>query len=103
MVVPEQGDIYWVKAEDQRRPALVVTRSQGIPVLNRVIVAPITRRIRGIGTEVRLDTTSGLREPSVASFDNLLILPKAVLTEKIGELRHPRLEICRALGALADC
>lgn len=38
-----QGEIWWAEAEDRRRPVLVVTRTEAIPVLNRVIVAPITR------------------------------------------------------------
>ena len=34
MVSPAQGDIWWAEAEDKRRPVLIVTRSEAIPVLD---------------------------------------------------------------------
>src|SRR2546423_15719482 len=49
---PRKGDIWWAEAEDKRRPVLVVTRSRAIPVLTWIVVAPITRTVRGIPTEV---------------------------------------------------
>ena len=38
-----QGDIWWAESELGRRPVLVVTRNEAIDVLNKVVVAPITR------------------------------------------------------------
>lgn len=103
MVTPAQGEIWWAEAEDKRRPVLVLTRSEAIPVLTWVIVAPVTRTIRGIPTEVALDTDDGLPVPCVAAFDNLQPIRKTFLTELVGSVRQRRSEICRALGALADC
>lgn len=100
---PGQGDIWWAEAEDKRRPVLIVTRTEAIPVLTWVIVAPVTRTIRGIPTEVPLDEESGLPEACVAAFDNLQPIRRTFLTEKVGSLRNPRSEICRSLSALADC
>lgn len=102
-MTPVQGDIWWAEAEGQRRPVLVVTRSEAIPVLNRILVAPVTRTIRGIPTEVRLDAEDGLPEPCVASFDNLQPLRKSFLTTRLGSIRYRRYEICSTLGALSDC
>jgi mRNA interferase MazF len=102
-VTPAQGDIWWAESERQRRPVLVVTRSEAIPVLNRILVAPVTRTIRGIPTEVGLGREDGLPEPSVASFDNLQPVPKSFLTSRLGAIRHRRYEICSALEALSDC
>jgi len=83
---------------------LVVTRSEAISVLNRVMVAPVTRTVRGIPTEIALDERDGLREPSAASFDNLILAPVRSLTTRIGEASPARrAQICRALAALADC
>lgn len=103
MVTPAQGDIWWAEAEDKRRPVLVVTRTEVIPVLTWIVVAPVTRTIRGIPTEVRLDTDSGLPAPCVAAFDNLQPIRRTFMTEWVGSVPQPRLEICRALGALVDC
>ena len=60
MVIPHQGDIWWAEAEDQRRPVLVVTRSEAVPVLGWILVAPITRTIRGIPTEIPLARRTGV-------------------------------------------
>jgi mRNA interferase MazF len=103
VVTPKQGEIWWAEAEDTRRPVVVVTRSAAAPVLSRVIVAPITRTVRRIPTEIPLDSENGLAGHCAASFDNLQPMPRSFLIERIGALRHPRLEICRALSALADC
>lgn len=103
MVNPAQGDVWWAEAEDKRRPMLVVSRTEVIPVLDWIIVAPITRSIRGIPTEIRLDTDEGLGVPCVASFDNLQPIRKSFMTQIVGSLPQPRHQICQALSALADC
>lgn len=102
-MIPRQGEIWWYEVETERRPVLVVTRSQALPVLKRVVVAPLTRTVRGIPTEIPLGPEDGVREECVASFDNLRQALRANLTERIGSLGPRGLEICRALGALADC
>ncbi len=99
-----QGDLWWAEAVDKRRPVLVVTRSEAIPVLSTIVVAPVTRTIRRISTEIDLGPSDGLPEECVASFDNLQPIPKRLLTTRIGALAERRERtICRALGALADC
>ena len=80
MVMPSQGEVWWAEAEDKRRPMLVVTRTEAIPVLTWILVAPITRTIRGIPTEVNLDIDDGMPAPCVAAFDNLQPIRKAFLT-----------------------
>ena len=103
MVNPAQGDIWWAEAEDKRRPVLVVTRTEALPVLDWIIVAPVTRTVRGIPTEIALGTEEGLEVPCVASFDNLQPIRKAFMTEIVGSLPHRRSQICQALSALGDC
>ena len=104
MVTPAQGEIWWAETEEgKRRPVLVVTRSHAVPVLNAVLVAPVTRTVRHISTEIPLDDRAGLREPCVASFDNLQRISRRDLTERVGAVANPRDAICRALAALADC
>lgn len=103
MVTPAQGEIWWAEAEDKRRPVLVVTRSEAVPVLTWILVAPVTRRVRHIPTEVPLDEQVGLSVPCAASFDNLQPIRRSVLTERVGVLAGARVHICRAVSALADC
>ena len=102
-MTPVQGDIWWAESEDQRRPVLVVTRSEAIPILSRILVAPVTRTVREIPTEVRLGKEDGLPEPCVASFDNLQPVTKSFLTGRLGSIWYRRYEICAALEAVSDC
>jgi mRNA interferase MazF len=101
--VPRQGDIWWAEAEAKRRPVLVITRSEAIPTLKRVVVAPVSRTVRGIPTEIGLGPSEGLSTDCAASFDNLQPLLRSALTERAGTLGARRHEICQTLRALADC
>jgi len=101
---PRQGEVWWAEAEDKRRPVLVVTRSEAIPVLHRLVVAPVTRTVRGIPTEIALGADEGLPVACAASFDNVQPIDRRLLTERIGALPGSRRhEVCHALDALADC
>ena len=86
-----------------RRPVMVVTRDTAVPVLGAILVAPVTRTVRGIPTEIPLGRDEGLPEPCAASFDNLRPVRKAWLTRRMGDLGPRSHEICGALAALSDC
>ena len=100
-----QGEIWLMETPNQkRRPVLVVSRDEVIPVLTNVVVAPLTTTIRDIPTCIPVGAADGIDHDSVATFDNLAAVPKSVLTRRLGELHlggHRR--ICDALDALADC
>lgn len=102
-MTPQQGDVWWAEAEGKRRPVLVVTRSEAVGVLATIIVAPVTRTIRGIPTEIRLDPDDGMSVASVATFDALQPIRRAFLTERITRIGDARSRICQALSAFADC
>jgi len=71
---------------DKERPVLVLTREIVRPHLSRVTVAPITRTIRGLSTEVPVGVANGLCHESVVSCDNILTVPVADLGVQIGYL-----------------
>lgn len=101
--IPAQGEIWWAQAEEMRRPVLVVTRNEAVAVLAGVVVAPVTRTVRRIPTEVPLGEEEGLHEACAASFDNLQRIRRSALVERIGSLGPRRAEIRRSLRAMADC
>jgi mRNA interferase MazF len=103
--VVAQGEIWLMETPNgKRRPALVVSRNAAIPVLNNVVVAPVTSTIRPIPTNIRLGPAEGIDHESVATFDNLAAVPKSVLTVRLGALGpQRRRELCTALRVLADC
>lgn len=103
MSIPRQGEIWWAETEERRRPVLVVTRSEAVPVLTGIVVAPVTRTVREIPTEVALGEAEGMPADCAASFDNLQRIRRSALTERLGDLGARREQICAALRALADC
>ncbi len=100
-----RGDVWWVDDPDAgRRPHLVLTRDQAISVLNTLICVPATRTVRGVATEVPLTREDGLPHDCVLSLDNLTLLPKAFLVERICGLRGDRMhEVCEALAIATGC
>jgi mRNA interferase MazF len=103
--VVNRGEVWWVEhPEAGRRPACVLTRQAAIPVLTSVLVAPATRTIRGIPTEVVLTRDDGMPADCALSLDNVASVPKALLTERITRIPDPRLdELCGALRAATGC
>jgi len=105
VTVPQRGEVWWGEIEHLgRRPYLVMSRSVAIPVLNSVLAVPMTRTVRGIPTEVSLGPDDGMPTECAASLDNLRVVPKANLVERICTLQPARLaEACAALRAAVDC
>ncbi len=54
----------------------MLSRNAAVPVLSAVVIAPISRTIRDIASEVRLGLEQGLPKECAASCDNLLTVPK---------------------------
>jgi len=102
VVTPRQGEVWWAEAEDKRRPVLVITRDVAVPVLRRIIVAPVTRTVRDIPTEIPLGPREGLPDACAANFDDIQPVRRAFLTQRVGRVEDRGL-ICVALSALADC
>lgn len=104
-MVIARGEVWWGESPDVgRRPFLVMTRDAAIPVLHSVLAAPVTRTVRGIPTEVPLSQADGMPQDCAASFENLRVVPKAYLVERLCTLDASRvLEACAALRAAIDC
>ena len=68
-----RGEIRWYtfRLPDKRRPVLVLTRDEVIDRLNEVIVAPVTRTIRGLSTEVLLTEEDGMPAACALNFDHV--------------------------------
>lgn len=67
-------------------------------------MAPATRTVRGIPTEVPLGKTHGLSVDCAATMDNVLTFPKSMLTRRMGALTpDASWRICDAITAATDC
>ena len=99
-----RGEVWWGETPDEQgRPFLIVSRDAANEVMQRVLVAPVTRRMRNLPSELALGAGEGLPVESVATFDNLRPFPQAMLVRRLGAL-GPRLhELCRVAAATLDC
>ena len=92
-----RGEIRWYTfaAPDKRRPVLLLTRTSIIDMLNEIIVAPATRTIRGLATEVLLSNADGMPESCALNFDHVTLVQRSRLGAVITELlpaRWPEIE-----------
>ncbi|MBL8099445.1 MAG: type II toxin-antitoxin system PemK/MazF family toxin [Anaerolineales bacterium] len=98
----KRGEVHWVKfaLPDKRRPALILTRNSAILLLTRVTVAPITRTIRDIPSEVLLTPEDdGVPEICVVNTDNIQTIRKDNLDGFIAKLSNERMrEITEAIN-----
>jgi mRNA interferase MazF len=76
-----QRDMHWYtfNEPDKCRPVMIPTRNSAIPVLTSLTVAPITKIIRAISTEVRLGQADGLLTDCAVNLDNIQTVRKAKL------------------------
>ena len=93
----EHGELWWAYVH-KRRPVVVVSRDDVRGARARTTVAPVTRTVRGLASEVDLDQRDGLPQACVANCDELGTIPKAKLIRRIGRLSEPKLlELAEAL------
>ncbi len=95
-----RSEVWWYEdPRAGRRPFLVLTRDEVIPLLNQVLAVPATRTIRGIPTEVRLGPDDGLPAECVLSLDNVTLVRPALCTALITRLGDETMaKVCEALS-----
>lgn len=95
-----RGEIRWYtfRAPDKRRPVLILTRNEVIDRLNEIIVAPATRTIRGLSTEIILTTDDGMPVACALNFDHLSLAQRDRIGPVLCTLQQVRWpEVRRAL------
>lgn len=101
-----RGEIwtYRFKAPDKRRPVLVLSRPDVIPLLHTVMVAPITSKRLGAPSEVQVGVEEGLKHESAVNLDHVQTVEQARLVGFIGSLSAAKMQqVCRALGLATGC
>ncbi len=69
---------------DKERPVLLLTRSDMIGRLNTVTVAPLTRTLRGVASEVAVGTECGLKEPCAINLHHVVTVPRSGIRRFVG-------------------
>jgi len=102
----ERGEIrlYRFGPPDKARPVLVLTRNSAVPYLTNVTVAPITSTIRGVPSEVVLDTADGMKKPCAINLHNIVTVAKSGLGRRVAALGDDRMrEVCGAIAFALRC
>ncbi|MGH9000990.1 MAG: type II toxin-antitoxin system PemK/MazF family toxin [Acidimicrobiia bacterium] len=97
------AQVWWADL-DKVRPVVILTRANVAPRLQRLLAAPVTTTVRGLSTEVRLGPEEGLAEGSVASLDNVQLIPASLLLRRAGVIEPGRWEeFCAAMSRVMAC
>jgi mRNA interferase MazF len=77
----KRGEVRWYKFShpDKKRPVLVLTRNSVMDYLGEVTVAPLTRTVRDIASEVQLGKNDGMAADCAVNCDHIQTVPKAKL------------------------
>lgn len=101
-----RGEIwqYRFKSPDKRRPVLILTRQEVLPLLNTAMVAPVTSTIRGLPSEVPVGVDEGLKHASAVNLDHVRTVEQRLLQDFVGSLSDAKMrEVCRALALATGC
>jgi mRNA interferase MazF len=81
-----------------------LTRASAIGHLATVTVAPITSTVRGVPSEVILDTGDGMKGHCAVNLHNAVTITQARLGRRVGSLSAARMEeVCEALRFSLGC
>jgi mRNA interferase MazF len=93
----QRGDLYLVRKPgqaDPRKQRVFVVASRQVLIdskFSTVICAPVYSRHDGLSTQVVMGAGEGLKHESSVHCDELVSLPKSILTRFVGRLRGEKL------------
>jgi len=95
-----RGEIwqYAFPSPQGRRPVLVLTRGDMIPLLHTVTVAPLTSTTRGVPSEVVVGPEVGLKHASAINLHHVATVPRSGLRSFVGTV--PPATMVRVRAAL---
>jgi len=100
----QHGEIWFAQTPGGDRPVLVLTRDPVADRIGSVVVAAITRTIRGLVSELELTPDDGVPTDCVVNFDNIHTIPRNAFRRQITALEPPRLaQACRTLRDSTGC
>jgi mRNA interferase MazF len=100
-----RGEIWFAATPGGDRPVLVLTRDPVAKRIDSVVVASLTRTVRGLVSELELtEATDGVPTDCVINFDNLHTLPRSIFRRRVATLSAARMaQACIALRSATGC
>lgn len=102
-----RGDLYRVRrpsSRDSRRSRVFLVVSRQVLIESRfstVVCAPVYSSYDGLSTQVAIGVDDGLKHDSSIHCDELVSLPKNVLTDFLGHLQPERMNAVNQALAIA--
>lgn len=100
-----RGEVWFAATPGGDRPVLVLTRDPVADRMGSVVVAALTRTVRGLVSELGLTPDEdGVPSPCVANFDNVHTLPREMFRRRVTSLSAARMQrACQVLQAATGC
>lgn len=101
----QRGEIWFAATPGGDRPVLVLTRDAVVDRIGSVVVAALTRTVRGLVSELELTAAKdGVPSDCVVNFDNIHTIPRDSLRRLIVQLGPPRMAlVCQHLRDALGC
>lgn len=101
----QHGEVWFATTPGGDRPVLVLTRDPVADRIDSVVVAAITRTVRGLVSELELTARDdGVPSDCVVNFDNIHTIPRSSFRRRIVKLEPPRLaQACQCLRDASGC
>lgn len=101
----KRAEVWWaaLPAPVGSRPVVILTRDSVLHSINGIVVALVTRTVRGLPSEVVLGRHQGLPVRCVANLDNILTVPRERLSRLMGACDAAKVEeLNRAIKTALD-
>jgi mRNA interferase MazF len=101
----QHGEIWFAATPGGDRPVLVLTRDPVADRIGSVVVAAITRTVRGLVSELELTAIEdGVPSDCVVNFDNIHTIPRSSFRRLVVKLEPRRLaQACQRLRDATAC
>lgn len=93
-----RGEVRWYAfaRPDKKRPVVILTRDSVLEYLGEATIAPVTRTVRGIPSEVPLGPDDGMPEPCAVNLDHVQTVARGrvgalvttLSTQRMAEIRE---------------
>ncbi len=89
-----RAEIWWAELPPPigSQPVVILTRNDVLQSIGSIVVALVTRTVRGLPTEVVLGRRQGLSSRCVANLDNILTVPRDRLKRLMGACDSAKVE-----------
>jgi mRNA interferase MazF len=100
----QRGEIWFAATPGGDRPVLILTRDPVADRIGSVVVAALTRTVRGVVSELLLTPADGVPTDCVVNFDNVHTIPRTTFRRRVTTLSPNRMaQACRTLQAATGC